>query len=341
MEFFLNYNCIFVLGPTAVGKTAVSVRLAASLQSEIISADSRQVYKGLDIGSGKDLADFQMEKELALKLNPALSEKITDGKYNIPYHLIDVTELSREYSLFDYTEDFYKSFSDCIKRNIIPICTGGTGMYLDSILSSYDMIPFKENPEEKKLLEEKSFEQLKEILISEKEKLHNTSELTDKERTIKAIMMNRYSKTKEFAQEREKILSSRPKVNPLVLGTTLDRPVVRKKIEKRLKDRMENGLIEEVEKLHKEGVSWERLDGLGLEYRFISRYLQGKIQTKEETFNLLYTAICQFAKRQETWFRGMEKKGIKINWLPRTEDINERHEAALKIIRQSLPELHC
>lgn len=332
----MNYNCIFVIGPTAVGKTEIGVRLAASLGGEVLSADSRQVYRGLDIGSGKDLRDFKMNKNLALSLNPALKDKITDGFYNVPYHIIDVTDLSHEYSLFDFTADFYNSFADCQKRGALPVVVGGTGMYLDSILRNYDMIPFEEDKAERQELESLSYEELKSILISEKEKLHNTSEFGDSGRIINAILLNRFTKSEEYKTLRKKVLSARPKVNPLVLGTTLPRPLVRERIAKRLHDRLEEGLVEEVQNLHENGASWQRLESLGLEYRFVSEYLQQKIESKEKLFELLNLAIGQFAKRQETWFKGMEKKGVKINWLPQEMPIDVRFEAALELVRQRL-----
>lgn len=332
----MNYNCIFVIGPTAVGKTEIGVRLAASLGGEVLSADSRQVYRGLDIGSGKDLCDFKMNENLALSLNPALKDKITDGFYNVPYHIIDVTDLSHEYSLFDFTADFYNSFADCQKRGVLPVVVGGTGMYLDSILRNYDMIPFEENAAERQKLESLSYEELKSILIAEKEKLHNTSEFGDSERIIKAILLNRFTKSEEYKILRKKVLSTRPKVNPLVLGTTLPRPLVRERIARRLHDRLEEGLIEEVQNLHENGASWQRLESLGLEYRFVSEYLQQKIESKEKLFELLNLAIGQFAKRQETWFKGMEKKGVKINWLPQEMPVDVRFEAALELVRQRL-----
>ena len=332
----MNYNCIFVIGPTAVGKTEIGVRLAASLGGEVLSADSRQVYRGLDIGSGKDLRDFKMNKNLALSLNPALKDKITDGFYNVPYHIIDVTDLSHEYSLFDFTADFYNSFADCQKRGALPVVVGGTGMYLDSILRNYDMIPFEEDKAERRNLESLSYEELKSILISEKEKLHNTSEFGDSGRIINAILLNRFTKSEEYKTLRKKVLSARPKVNPLVLGTTLPRPLVRERIAKRLHDRLEEGLVEEVQNLHENGASWQRLESLGLEYRFVSEYLQQKIESKEKLFELLNLAIGQFAKRQETWFKGMEKKGVKINWLPQEMPVDVRFEAALELVRQRL-----
>lgn len=316
----MSFNCVFVVGPTAVGKTAIGVRLAKELDGEIISADSRQVYKGLDIGSGKDLKDYDL-----------------DGVH-IPYHLIDICDLKTEYNLFDFQEDFYKAFSDISSRGKLPVCVGGTGMYVDNIIRNYAMIPFKENPDERAELEKKSEEELQEILTREKEKLHNTSEFGDKERMIKAILINRFNMSEECRLAREKMLASRPKVEPLVIGTTLERMELRSRIAKRLKDRLDEGLIEEVQNLHEKreenGAEWPRLESLGLEYRFVSEYLQGKIESKEKLFELLKLAIGQFAKRQETWFRGMEKKGVKINWLPRTQSVDERVEAAMKIIKE-------
>lgn len=314
----MSFNCIFVLGSTAVGKTAIGVRLAKALNGEIISADSRQVYKGLDIGSGKDLKDYEI------------------GGEKIPYHLIDVCDLKTEYNLFDFQEDFYSAFSDISSRGKIPVCVGGTGMYIDNIVRNYAMIPFKENPKEREELEKKSEEELKSILIDEKEKLHNTSEFGDKERMIKAILINRFNLSDECKKLREKMLSSRPKINPLIIGTTLERPVLRARIAKRLKDRLDEGLIEEVQNLHsrkdENGAEWNRLESLGLEYRFVSEYLQGKIESKERLFELLSLAIGQFAKRQETWFRSMEKKGVKINWLSHDESVEKRFEEAMKLV---------
>ena len=317
----MSYNCIFVIGPTAVGKTAIGVRLADKFNGEIISVDSRQVYQGLDIGSGKDLSDYCFQ-----------------GK-QIPYHLIDVCDLKREYNLFDFQEDFYKAFSDITSRGKLPICVGGTGMYLDSILRSYDMIPFVEKPGEREELEKKSEEELRQILIAEKEKLHNTSEFGDKERMIKSILINRFNISDECKRAREELRKSRPRLNPLVIGTTLDRKLVRQRIASRLSARMEEGLVEEVDGLHQNekenGASWSRLAALGLEYRFVSDYLRGKYKSKEEMQNLLCLAIGKFAKRQETWFRCMEKNGIKIHWLLQDMDVEKRFADACRIIAEN------
>ncbi len=328
----MSYNCVFILGPTAVGKTAIGVRLAAKFNGEILSADSRMVYRGLDIGSGKDLADYVMTEDFVKSLNPVAPVVLdNDGLYHVPYHIIDVTDLHSEYNLFDFQEDFYKAFTDITSRGRLPVCVGGTGMYLDSILRRYDMVNV---PEDKKTYDELnllSYEQLSDILRAEKKNLHNTTDFGDKDRIIKAIIIERYKKTNEYQKAKEE-MAKRPEITPLVIGTTLDRALVRQRIARRLKDRLDEGLIEEVEGLLKQGYSFERLLSLGLEYRFVSEYLQGKIDSKEKLFELLSIAIGQFAKRQETWFRGMEKKGVKINWLSEQMDVEMRYKEALSLV---------
>ncbi len=211
-------------------------------------------------------------------------------------------------------------------------------MYLDSILRKYDMPPLPDSAQIKEWREElsqKSYDELKSILIAEKKKLHNTSEFGSSERILKAILLNRFRATdecKKIVCEYEK----RPVVKPLVLGTTLERSRVREKIKNRLCQRLDAGLIEEVENLHKNGASWERLESLGLEYRFVSQFLKGEIESKEKLTELLGIAIGQFAKRQETWFRGMEKKGVKVHWLPKNESVDERLFAALELCRENV-----
>ena len=319
MRCAVSCNCVFLIGPTAVGKTAIGVRLAAKFDGEIISADSRQVYRGLDIGSGKDLDEYDLD--------------IGGKKLHISYHLIDVCSLDSEYSLIDFQEGFYGAFKDISMRGKLPICVGGTGMYADSILSNYNLIPFSGNPELEAELEKKSYDELKAILIAEKEKLHNTTDFADKKRLIRAIVINRFNKSDECARIKSEL--NRPKIEPLVIGTTLERSFVREKIAARLKERLENGLIEEVEELHGSGAEWKRLESLGLEYRFVSEYLQGKIESKERLFELLNLAIGQFAKRQETFFRSMERKGVKIQWLPRDISMETRLAAATKLIEEN------
>ncbi len=310
----MKYNSIVLLGPTASGKTSLAVRLAYNFNLEIISADSRQVYKGLDLGSGKDLDEYNYS-----------------GK-NIPYHLIDVTDLNSEYNVFDFTKDFYRAFKNITGRNIIPLIAGGTGMYLDAVIRKYELVEVPENPEFHQNLLSKPLEELSKLLLSLKPDLHNKTDLEDKARVIKAIEIASYMQSDEYLKNKEELLK-RPDIQPLILGTSLERPLLRKNIKKRLDERFAQGMIEEVENLHKQGFSYERMERLGLEYRFISEYLEGKITSKEELSEKLYTAICQFAKRQETWFRGMERKGVKINWLTKENSQDLKFNEAEKIIK--------
>lgn len=310
----MKYNSIVLLGPTASGKTSLAVRLAYNFNLEIISADSRQVYKGLDLGSGKDLDEYNYS-----------------GK-NIPYHLIDVTDLNSEYNVFDFTKDFYRAFKNITGRNIIPLIAGGTGMYLDAVIRKYELVEVPENPEFHQNLLSKPLEELSKLLLSLKPDLHNKTDLEDKARVIKAIEIASYMQSDEYLKNKEELLKL-PDIQPLILGTSLERPLLRENIKKRLDERFAQGMIEEVENLHKQGFSYERMERLGLEYRFISEYLEGKITSKEELSEKLYTAICQFAKRQETWFRGMERKGVKINWLTKENSQNLKFNEAEKIIK--------
>ncbi|MDY4211304.1 MAG: tRNA (adenosine(37)-N6)-dimethylallyltransferase MiaA [Treponema sp.] len=310
----MKYNSIVLLGPTASGKTSLAVRLAYNFNLEIISADSRQVYKGLDLGSGKDLDEYNYS-----------------GK-NIPYHLIDVTDLNSEYNVFDFTKDFYRAFKNITGRNIIPLIAGGTGMYLDAVIRKYELVEVPENPEFHQNLLSKPLEELSKLLLSLKPDLHNKTDLEDKARVIKAIEIASYMQSDEYLKNKEELLKL-PDIQPLILGTSLERPLLRENIKKRLDERFAQGMIEEVENLHKQGFSYERMERLGLEYRFISEYLEGKITSKEELSEKLYTAICQFAKRQETWFRGMERKGVKINWLTKENSQDLKFNEAEKIIK--------
>lgn len=311
-----KYNSLVLLGPTAVGKTSLGVRLADAFGLEIISADSRQVYKGLDLGSGKDLDEYT----------------INDRK--VPYHLIDVTDLNTEYNLFHFTKDFYKAFENIQSRGIIPFTVGGTGMYLDSFIRNYELVEVPENPELRAQMKDKTLEELDEILLKLKPDLHNRTDLNLRDRVEKAIEIATFMQSPEYEKNKEELLR-RPKVKPLVLGTTIDRQILRENIKRRLIERLDQGMIEEVQGLHDAGFSYERMERLGLEYRFVSEYLEGKIKTKEELFDGLYTAICQFAKRQETWFRGMERKGVEIKWLTKEADQNTKFEEAFKIINAS------
>lgn len=313
----MKYNSIVLLGPTAVGKTNLGVRIADCFDLEIISADSRQVYKGLDLGSGKDIDEYTF-----------------NGK-KIPYHLIDVTDLSHEYNVFDFSKDFYKAFENISNRKIVPFVVGGTGMYLDSFIRKYELVEVPQNEKFRKELEEKSLEELDSILLKLKPDLHNRTDLNIKDRVIKAIEIATFMQSEEYQKNKE-VLLKRPEVNPFIIGTTIDRTLLRENIKKRLIERINSGMIEEVENLNKQGFSFERMEKLGLEYRFISEYLEGKIESKEKMIELLYIAICQFAKRQETWFRGMEKKGVTINWLTNEANQDKKFEQAKKLLEENI-----
>ena len=308
----MSYNCVVILGPTAVGKTAVGVSVAHHFGGEVISADSRQTYKGLDIGSGKDLCEYQI-----------------DG-IPVPYHLIDITTLETEYNVFNYQTDFYQVFEEIRGRGKLPVVVGGTGMYLDSVIRGYDLITVPENVELHESLEKRELSDLAKELLSLKSDLHNKSDLLEKDRVIKALEIALFEQSEEGKSARESL--KRPDIRPLVIGTTLERSQVVANIERRLKERLAEGMIEEVEGLHNAGASWERLEKLGLEYRYCSLFLEGKIATKEELFEKLFIQIRQFSKRQMTWYRGMEKKGVKINWLTETPDKKKRIDEAIKLI---------
>lgn len=307
-----KYNCIVLLGPTAVGKTAIGVQLASHFKGEIISADSRQTYRGLDIGSGKDLKDY-----------------FADGK-PVPYHMIDIVDLSTEYNVFHYQQDFYRVFDSLIKRNVLPVIVGGTGMYLDAVVRNYELVDVPEDPVLRKKLESKSLEELGEIYLKMKPDLHTKVDLLERDRVIRGIEIY-LGHQEPRASELRAMMYPRPDIRPLIMGTTFDRALVRQNIETRLKERLEEGMLDEVKSLHDGGVTWERLEKLGLEYRYCAMYLQGKFESKEKMFEELFISIRQFAKRQETWFRFMEKNGVEINWLPAVQDKQTRIEAAVKL----------
>jgi len=283
------YNMITILGPTATGKTRLAAKLAAALNGEIISADSRQVYKGMDIGTGKDLNDY-----------------IVDGK-TVPYHLVDIVEPGYEYNVFEFIRDFTKAFQLIKNKGKIPVLCGGTGLYLDAVLSGYKMKEVPENKELREKLKNLSHEELIELLKQYGE-LHNTTDITERNRTIRAIEIREYEKNNPG-----KIVEL-PKTESVNFGIRFDRVVIREKITARLKKRLGEGMIDEVQKLLKPGLNPEQLTFYGLEYRYVTQYVTGEI-SYEDMFRLLNTAIHQFAKRQMTWFRRMEKKGVRIHWI--------------------------
>ena len=317
-----SFNCITVLGPTATGKTSLAVKLALwyDKNAQIISADSRQVYKGLDLGSGKDLNEF--------------SHKNEDGTFTkVPYHLIDITDLSCEFSVFNYQQAFYRTFAQIIQQNAMPIICGGTGMYLDSILRDYKLLTVPTNVPLRESLNGKSDAELVSILKNLKGDLHNSTDLTERHRLVRAIEIAKYEKTEDAKAVLAK-MPPRPNIRSFNIGLTFPRSTLRSRIKLRLIERLKDGMIEEVENLVASGVSFNRLERLGLEYRFIAEFLQGKFSSKDEFIEKLYIAIGQFAKRQETWFRGMEKKGIKINWLNTNE--NTTSEEVFEMAKQML-----
>ncbi len=281
-----DFNLLVVLGATASGKTQLAVQLANALSGEIISADSRQVYRGLDIGSGKDLQEYG----------------------TLPYHLIDIVDPDYEFSVFDFQQHFVNCFDTLHQRQILPVLCGGTGLYLEAALKGYRLVQIAENQSLRNALADKSHQQLTEQLLQLRPVQHNNTNLLDRERLIRAI---------EIATGEDSETQNHPPyphIKPLIFGTQWERAVLRQRITQRLKDRLDNGLIEEVDALHKAGTSWEKLDFLGLEYRFVSYYLQGKLN-KNDLFQKLNSAIHHFAKKQDTWFRRMQRRGADIHWL--------------------------
>ncbi len=302
-------NLITVLGPTATGKTSFSARLSSLINGEIISADSRQVYKGMNLGTGKDYEDY-----------------VVDGNA-IPYHLIDIAEPGSEYNVYQYQNDFIRAYKDIILRRKQAILCGGTGMYLESVLNGYKLAKVPENSELRDLLEKKSDKELVQML-SKYRNLHNTTDSLHKKRTIRAIEIAKYE------EEHPELDWTFPDINVILFGINYERSIIRERITKRLKERMETGMVQEVESLLKNGVEPEKLKFYGLEYKFLTMYLLGELKY-DEMAKLLNIAIHQFAKRQATWFRRMERNGFKINWIDGTLTMEEKLNTALKIINKS------
>jgi len=299
-------SLITILGPTATGKTRFAALLAKKINAEIISADSRQVYRGMDIGTGKDLNDY-----------------IIDGE-QINYHIIDVAHPNEEYSVFRFKTDFLQVVRKIIVQGKIPILCGGTGLYLDAILKDYFFVEVPENPELREELNKLPVENLSEMLKSMK-KVHNKTDLEDKNRLIRAIEIQKYYETIDTTKNQIIIKQS------VIFGMHFPREIIRNRIEQRLKNRIDSGMIEEIKKLMADGVSAERLKSFGLEYKFVTLYVEGHL-SKEEMQQKLTTAIQRFSKRQMTWFRRMEKQGIKINWINGELSDEEKVNYALKII---------
>lgn len=315
-----KYNSLVLLGPTATGKTALACLIAARTNAQIISCDSRQVYKGLDIGSGKDIGEY--------KAVPNGTGKTVD----IKPHLLDITTLKTEYNLFDFQKDFFVALKNIKSQKALPFAVGGTGLYLDSVIRGYDLTPVPENPALRERLQKKTQQDLVKMLQELNPHHHNTSDFLQKERTIRAIEIQAYKKAHP---QDAKSTNAKNNFCPLVMGVTLPRDILRQKIKQRLKARFDMGMMQEAKGLLEQGFSHQRLQRLGLEYKFLSEFLEGKIKTYDELFSSLFTAICQFAKRQETWFRGMQKKGVVIHWLPQTQDNDKRLNYAMELIKQN------
>lgn len=303
----MNYDLITILGPTASGKTSLAAVLAARLKTEIISGDSRQVYRRMDLGTGKDLSDYLVEG------------------YKVPYHLIDIVEPGYKYNVFEYQRDFLVAYEDIKARGLLPILCGGTGMYLESILKGYRLLPVPENKELRESLASKSLEELTDIL-SRYKKLHNSTDVDTVKRAIRAIEIEEYYLTQDVNAR------SFPKIHSLIIGVDIDRDLRRQKITNRLKKRLQEGMVDEVKALLKEGISPDDLIYYGLEYKYLTLYAVGKL-SYDEMFSQLEIAIHQFAKRQMTWFRGMERRGFQIHWIDAEAPLSENVERIIDLIK--------
>lgn len=305
-----GYDMITILGPTASGKTSLASALAYDLHAGIISADSRQVYRWMDLGTGKDLDDY--------KINGC----------EIPHYLIDIVEPGYKYNIFEYQRDFLSIYNDLKSRNVLPILCGGTGLYLEAILKGYRLLPVPENMELRKKLEGKSLKELTELLGKYKE-LHNSTDVDTSKRAIRAIEIEEYYLSHPVDER------PFPSIKSLLIGVDVDREIRRERITKRLKQRLEDGMVDEVRKLLDEGILPEDLIYYGLEYKYLTLYVIGQM-SKEEMFSQLEIAIHQFAKRQMTWFRGMERRGFKINWIDAQLPMREKLDVIEGLYKNSL-----
>ena len=296
---------ITILGPTASGKTTLAAHLAVKLDAEIISADSRQVYRGMDIGTGKDLDDYTV-----------------DGR-QIPYHLIDICDAGTKYNLFQYQQDFHQAYEDIRGRGVQPILCGGTGLYIEAVLKGYSLSPVPQNQELRNRLEGKPLQELTEMLVELKQRtgttMHNRTDVDTAQRAIRAIEIEEYNL---HTPTKERVC---PPIDSLIIGVAIDREARREKITRRLRQRLDEGMVDEIRGLLDGGIPAEDLIYYGLEYKYVTEYVTGKI-TFGEMFRQLEIAIHQFAKRQMTWFRGMERRGFCIHWidalLPMDEKLN-------------------
>lgn len=298
-----NQKMITILGPTASGKTSVAAALALRTGGEIISADSRQVYRRMDIGTGKDLADY------------------TIGDVQIPYHLIDIAEPGTKYNLFQYQQNFHEAYDEIRSRGKLPILCGGTGLYIEAVLGGYSLSPVPQNQALRDSLEGKSLEELTRMLVELKRQngsnMHNRTDVDTAQRAIRAIEIETYN-LEHPTPERQM-----PQVESLIIGINIDRELRREKITRRLKARLDEGMCDEIQGLIDGGINPEDLIYYGLEYKFITEYVIGRI-SYEEMFRQLEIAIHQFAKRQMTWFRGMERRGFTIHWIDAAQSMEDK-----------------
>ncbi|MDD4636233.1 MAG: tRNA (adenosine(37)-N6)-dimethylallyltransferase MiaA [Bacteroidales bacterium] len=300
-------DIIAIIGPTASGKTLLAASLAETLHTEIISADSRQVYRTMDLGTGKDLGDY-----------------LVNGQ-QIPYHLIDIVDPGTKYNVFEYQHDFLKAYQSIKAKDCCPILCGGSGMYIESVLKGYKLLPVPENSELRKSLESKSLDELKEILSGYKV-LHNNTDVDTVKRAIRAIEIEL------FYEHTPKEIHDFPKLNSLIIGMHVDRELRRERISKRLLQRLDEGMVDEVRSIIEKGVKPEDLIYYGLEYKYLTLYVIGQL-TYEEMVTQLEIAIHQFAKRQMTWFRGMERRGFEIHWIDSALPMDEKLKQIIQMIK--------
>ena len=320
----MNQKMITIIGPTASGKTSLAAHLAAALISkgtaaEILSGDSRQVYRGMDIGTGKDLADYNV------------SLPGTNTMVSVPYHLIDIAEPGTKYNLFRYQQDFQTAYDEILSRGALPILCGGTGLYIEAVLKGYALSPVPQNDALRAELEGKSLEELTVMLDELKAKngtsMHNTTDVDTAQRAIRAIEIEKYNLDNPQPQ---RLL---PQHDSLVVGVSIDREVRREKISYRLRQRLDGGMVDEIRKLIDQGVKAEDLIYYGLEYKYVTEFVIGKLSF-DEMFRSLEIAIHQFAKRQMTWLRGMERRGTRIHWIDVGMPIETKIDTILKLYEQ-------
>ena len=305
---------ITILGPTASGKTSLASALAARIGAEIISADSRQVYRGMTIGTGKDLDDYRQGSQL------------------IPYHLIDICEPGTKYNLFQYQQDFHRAYNDIVARGVTPILCGGTGLYIESVLKGYSLSPVPQNPALRQELADKTLAELTVMLEELKRRnhtvMHNTTDVDTAQRAIRAIEIETYNLEHPTANR------TLPAIDSVVIGVKIDRDERRRKITARLKQRLDEGMVDEIRQLLARGISAEDLIYYGLEYKYVTEYVTGQT-TYNEMFAQLEIAIHQFAKRQMTWFRGMERRGFSIHWIDALDTMENKVEQILDIAKNN------